>query len=122
MWVWPAGHSWGRGLWAWPAPAGYYPSFPHALSGRQVHTSPGVLGVEKGMHLHLLTGPARWMLCREIYCSGHIWVLFPTDRKVTAWGVLGRELGYWGSCRVGQLPWALPLIGADTCDADRRYC
>ena len=86
MWVWPAGHSWGRGLWAWPDPAGSDPSFPHALSGRQVHTSPGVLGVEKGMHLRLLTRPARWMLCRESYCSGHICVLFPTDRKVTVPG------------------------------------
>ena len=37
-------------------------------------------------------------------------------------GVLGRELGCWGSRRAGQLSWALPLTGADTCDADRKYC
>lgn len=48
--VWPSGCD----LWAWPDPAGPS-SFPHRSLGRQVPTCREVLGVEKGMHVHLLT-------------------------------------------------------------------
>lgn len=117
--VWPSG----RDLWAWPDPAGPSPSFPNGSlwkAGPHLHGCPGpgdgdarasldiayVVDALPGEPLflsHLGSFPCRW----EGDCTR---------------GVLERKLGCWGLDRAGQLSWALPLIGADMSDADRRYC
>lgn len=126
LWTWPAGVCvWpsGRDLWAWPDPAGPSPSFPNGSlrkAGPHLHGCPGpgdgdarasldiaymvdALPGEPLFLSHLGSFPCRW----EGDCTR---------------GVLERKLGCWGLDRAGQLSWALPLIGADMSDADRRYC
>lgn len=78
---------WGRGLWAWACPCGLLSELSACALWKAGPHQPGRPGCGEGdAPASPGHGPARWMLCREIYCSGHIWVLFLTDRRHCAWG------------------------------------